>query len=73
MLNPVEVNSKYSHISVVRSPINAKYIFDSHTERTHRIQKVIEKDSIYYAKITPEFYAPISKTPRSKNRWYFVQ
>ena len=73
MLTPVEVNSLYNHLSVVRHPNNAKYVFDSNKERTYRIRKVIQQDTIYYAKVTADFYLPIADIPRAKDRWYFVQ
>lgn len=73
MLNPVEVNSKYAHLHVVRTPEQAKYIFDSVTERTYRFQKVIDKEAAYYGSVTETLYLPIRKTPISSDRWYFVR
>ena len=72
MLSPVEVNSKYHHLSVVRIPENARYIFDSVTERTYRFTKIIEEDHVYYAKVTTDLYLPIGKRLTAEDRWYFV-
>lgn len=72
MLSPVEVNSKYHHLSVVRIPESATYIFDSATERTYRFDKIIEEDHVYYAKVTTDLYLPIAKRIKAADRWYFV-
>lgn len=72
-MNPVEVNSSFSHLEVVRDPQKARYLFDSIKHHTVRISKVIENDNYYTVETVSSGVVQAPKKPTSSDRWYFVR